>query len=349
MVENEHTSILRRMLGQQTQDVAQSPLTSSRAVRMALTKAAHDSVGLVAAVKSVDEVVLPLEEMLAGLTTGLMLIALHRNEQMAGLIAMDMQMRAAVAEMQTVGQLSDKAAEDRSATGTDKRMCDPLLRAFLTALPNAVMGTEFEGWLDGVSHHEIVPTVRNAGLVLDDREYRILSLTVDLGTAGRSGQIILVLPISILAGPPSIEVREDVDWATVFHAAVSAAPMTLNAELHRFTVPLSLADSLQVGETLALPGCTVSSVRLRASDGQLVRHAKLGQVGGKRAIRIEPETLPAMSELAAVGGVLMKQEAEAVVSPEPRASGLTDAPTGDMIGSDVGVHQAQSETGTQIS
>lgn len=300
MADNMHIDILRRMVGQRIDEVAQSPLTSSRAVRMALTKAAYDTVGLAVTVKSVEEVMQPLDEMLNGLANDLMLVDLQRQGLSAGLIALDMQMRAVVLEMQTVGQLAKQAAEDRGATGTDKRMCEPFLDAFLQALPQAVIGTEFEGWLDAVSHHRMVASPRAAGLILDDRDYRVLRLTVDLGVADREGQVLIALPLTSQREQPGVDLLEDIDWESTFRDAVCEAATVLNAELHRFKIPLSQADNLKVGDVLALDGCTVSSVRLRALDGHVAHQARLGQFGGRRAVRIEAESPPLMGELAAI-------------------------------------------------
>ena len=96
---------------------------------------------------------------------------------------------------------------------------------------------------------------------------------------------------------PVVADQVSVDWDTEFHDAVAEAPLALEAELHRFSLPLHHAHNLKVGEVLPLPGCTVSSVKLRGLDGQVVRQAKLGQSGGKRAIRIEAAPLPEMCDL----------------------------------------------------
>lgn len=294
-----HISILRRMTGQRIEEVAQSPLTSSRAVKMALTKAAQDTVGLNLSVKLVEETVQSLDQMLAGLADDLMLVELQRQGRSVGLIAFDMQMRAAVLEKQTVGQLAKQPAQERAATGTDKRMCDPLLTGFLQALPQAVVGTEFEGWLSAVSHHKMIAGSRAAGLVLDDRDYRVLRLIVDLGVADREGVVLLALPLSSNEEQPAEHVIDLVDWDTAFHDAVSGASAVFDAVLHRFTIPLSQAEMLHVGQVLPLTGCTVSSVQLIALDGRVVRQARLGQLGGKRAVRIQQAAPPQMDDLAA--------------------------------------------------
>jgi flagellar motor switch protein FliM len=277
-------------------DVVENPLTSSRAVRLALTKAANDSAGLVLTVTSVAEDVAPLDTMLDDLEDGLMLVGLHRDDRLIGLIALDMQLRAAVLEMETTGFLAGQPAVDRTPTHTDMMMCDRVLADFLTAFPQSVRGTDFEGWGDNVVHQDRIDSTRIAGLLLDDCAYRVVRMAVQMGSVDRQGLLLMALPL----GEPAIEdvpVVPDSDWGTLFPQAVQQAPTTLTALLHRFSVPLSVARGLEVGSVLALPGCSVSSVQLIAADGQKMMQAKLGQSGGMRAVRLEAAPSPDMQEL----------------------------------------------------
>jgi flagellar motor switch protein FliM len=210
-------------------------------------------------------------------------------------------LRAAVLETQTMGRLLDQPADDRAATGTDKALCDPLLTAFLAALPPAVCGTSYEGWVDDVVIGDQLADSRLAGLLLQDGDYRVLRLTVNLGAADRQGEVMLALPL-LSAHPPEAAVPPDpVDWDSAFAAVVQDAPASLTARLHRFTIPLGQAQTLRVGQVLPLPGCTVSSVRLIAPDGRMVAQAKLGQLAGHRAVRIEAEPAALMHDLVSEG------------------------------------------------
>lgn len=325
MTENTHSSILRRMTGQRATGADENPLTSSRALRLALTKAANDTVGLVLTVTSIEENVQPLDEMLAALNDSLMLIELHRDSALVGVAAFDMQLRAAILEMQTVGSLIGAPADERAATGTDKQMCEPVLENFLQALPQALHGTEFEGWLDGIGIGSQFASTRAAGLVLNDQGYRTLRLSVDLGVSDRTGMILLSVPPVPHPTHGPAQPEEDVDWGTQFQTAVSDAPASLEAILHRFHIPLAQARNLAVGQMIPLPGCTVSSIRLITADGDKVAEAKLGQVGGKRAVRIESAPMPRMGELS---GATMAPTEE-VGLPDTLAidaGGLMDAP-----------------------
>ncbi len=286
MTDSSHISILRRMAGQAVCTPPASPLTTSRAVRLALVKAATDAAGLVLRVASTADDVGRLDDLLGGLDAGLMLVGLDRHGQLVGFVAIDTQLRAAVVEVQTTGRLIDQPADDRPATGTDKALCDPLLAAFLTALPPAVIGTAYEGWVDGVTVGDRLADSRLAGLLLADGDYRVLRMSVELGTADRRGEVMLALPVQAVTPAPEAPAPM-LDWDTAFAAAVQDAPATLTARLHRFKMPLGQAQALQVGQIVPLPGCTVNSVRLISPDGRSVAQAKLGQLAGHRAVRIE--------------------------------------------------------------
>lgn len=298
MTESTHATLLRRMTRSHDADVAENPLTSSRAVRLALTKAANDTVGLILTVSSVAEDVSGLDAMLDGLPDGLMLVGLHRHDCLVGLIALDMQLRAAVLEMETMGALSSQSVDDRTPTRTDKMMCDPMIAGFLRAFPQAVRGTGFDGWGDDVTHEDRIADTRAAGLLLDDCPYRIVQMTVQLGPADRQGLLLMALPLveDLQAiTPPTVKQS---NWGVDFPKAVQDAPAAITAMLHRFKLPLATARDLQVGTILPLPGCSVTSVRLLAPDGQDVAQAKLGQSGGMRAVRLQAAPLPDLHDLA---------------------------------------------------
>jgi len=282
----------------QGQDAAVNPLTSSRAVRLALTKAANDTVGLMLSVSSIGEEVTALDDMLGMVDDGLMLVALERENMLAGLIAVDVEFRAAILEMETIGALLGRKAEQRAPTGTDKMLCEPLFETLLSAFPLALMGTPLEGWLDNVATSAKIANARAAGLVLKDCNYRIVTMNVDLGIADRTGSLMIALPLIAVPEPEVAAPPASVNWDSAFQEAVSEAPAQLDALLHRFPISLATAQGLRVGSVLNLTGCTVNSVCLLAKDGKMVAQAKLGQLAGYRAVRIQDAPAPELRELA---------------------------------------------------
>ena len=329
MTTGTQATLLRRMTRPQGQVVAENPLTSSRAVRLALTKAANDTAGLVLTVQSVAEEVTTLDDMLATLGDDLMLVGLDRDDALAGLIALDMEMRAAVLEMETMGAVLARPAETRAPTRTDQMLCDPLLRNFLVAFPGAVIGTPLEGWMDGATTGEKLDSARAAGLILTDCAYRIVRMSVDLGVADRRAMLVIVLPLVEEAAVPEVAPPPPIDWQQIFRENVHNAPASLQALLYRAPISLATAQSLQVGSVLPLLGCSVNSVRLLSPDGQVVAQAKLGQIGGYRAVRLEAAPAPQLSELGrgsapAPIGLPDVMDAEAMPPPPDMAKAAPD-------------------------
>ncbi|PRY78986.1 flagellar motor switch protein FliM [Yoonia maritima] len=297
MTDETHLSILRRMSGGGDLVVDDSPLTSSRAMRLALAKSANDAVGLILTVNTVTDDILQLDEMLNTIDDTLMLVGVNRNDRLIGVVALDMQLRAAILEMQLMGTLIPREAEQRAPTVTDKTMCGPMLAMLLSSLPGAMPAEEFAGWADNVHADALIESRREVGLMLDDCTYRVLRMNVDLGIADRQSVLTLALPCVSTEEEHATIPPEPVDWSTAFQAAVEDAPASLDALLHRFKMSLGSAQDLEVGQLIPLHGCTVGSVRLLALDGQVVANAKLGQVGGMRAVRIESEITQPMADL----------------------------------------------------
>lgn len=329
MAQTTHSKILSRMAGLNVDGGSDTPPTGSRAVRLAVTKAANDTVGLVLTVKDMAEDKLQLDDLLATLDADLMLVGLDRNKALVGMVAFDVQLRAALLELQTVGSVVPAAAESRAATGTDKTMCDSYLAALLGSLPDAMAGGDFSGWVDECVASSRIASARTAGLVLADGTYRTLRISVDLGVADREGYLLIVLPPVPNPSSETPVVKEERNWSAEFRTSVSGAPATLLAHLHSFSIPLARAQGLEVGQILPLTGCDVHSVRLLSTDGHVVAEGKLGQMSGKRAVRIQQAPAPQMGEIDGLTGASTAVDFAGLA--EADNSDLLSLPDGDMM------------------
>lgn len=287
MNEQAHISILRRMAGQAGDDAPVSPISTSRAVRLALIKAGSDSCGLVLDVASTGEEHGSLDDVLTQFDDGSLLVGLRRQDRLAGVIALDLQLRAAVLEMQIMGRVLDQRAADRAATGTDKVLCEPMLAQFIAALPAAMAGTDDMGWVADLSLADRINDRRAAGLALADGDYRVLQMQIHLGAVDRQGCLLVVLPVVTpvaVAHPPAPPPQAD--WTTAFGAAVQGSRAVLTARIALCTMTLQQAQGMQPGDVIALPDGSITAVQLIAPDGRCVSQGKLGQMTGKRAVRV---------------------------------------------------------------
>jgi flagellar motor switch protein FliM len=259
------------------------PLTPARALRHALARAAEGSIGLPLSVLGIREEEERLDDHLSSLEDGLLMLTLVDGADAAGFIALDPEARAAAIEAQTLGEVLDRPAEPRAPTAADAALVQPLLATFLREAEEAMAGTPLAGWLRAPKLGDRLTGSRDAALALADGAYRAVRLTLDLGAGSREGMLLLLhrLPPPPCAADPA----PDDPGATVAPEALRAQA-ELEAILHRLELPLAEAEALVPGQIIALPGVTVASVRLQAG-GLDLGPARLGQMSGMRAVRIE--------------------------------------------------------------
>lgn len=294
--------VLRRMVSPPPRAPEDVPITSSRAMRLAVTRAADTTHRLALSVTQLREEVLDLDTMLAGIADDFMLVGMVDDTRtLLGLAAIDAGLRSALIEIQTIGKVLTGGVDDRPPTATDAKMAEPVLAAILHHLNETAERTPLDGWGQGLAPMGRVTDTRSAGLVLPEGDYRVLRLELDLRVEGRTGALIMALPDQAKRAVPLSDKEEQGDWDTLFQKAVNAAPVSLDAELHRFQSPLEAVQGFSVGDVIPLVGCDVTSVKLRARDGRKIATARLGQAGGKRAIRVEAAVAQDLSSLSSLG------------------------------------------------
>lgn len=296
-------SVLKRLARAPLDAVSMAPVSPSKALRLAMIRAAEIKVGLLVTVLGITEEILPLDDVLHLIEDDHLLLALNGDRGLCGLAGIDLQTRAAVIEMQTTGMLRATPADPRAVTATDAAMLAPLIDGLLTDAHDTTIGTPLEGWTGSYAVGDRVINTRAAGMAMVDTTYRLVRLTLDLGAGERQGMIQIALPLN-----REMKVEEAPDaaatWSAAIAAAVGTAPAELHAVLHRMCLSLRQVDGFHVGQMLALPGITVGSIKMEAADGRVLARARLGQMTGLRAVRLQ---VPAAVEMTEVPGYAVKR------------------------------------------
>lgn len=316
-------SVLRRMVGSNAQATPEIPLTASRAMRIALGRAAQVSVGIPIGVSTVTEEHKSLDDMVATLSDDLMLMALNRGDQLYGLCGLDLSLCTTVGEVQTAGGLSPRAPKVRPMTATDLALAQPLVEWLLRELQQTTKGTVLENWCDRLAVGGRIESARRAGLDLADGTFRVMQMGLDISGGAREGSMLLALPSDVSLLPVEGAAPEITSWADRLRAAVMAAPLSFDAVLHRFPVSLQEITALQPDSLLPLRGCTVGDVQLETLDGRTFAPGRLGQVAGKIAVRLEAKALDELADMPNLSG-------GEGASPGPDMLSMSD------IGSDLG-------------
>jgi len=283
--------ILAQKLGLPPQDGDQAdakdaPASPMRQMRRALSRAADKAVNLSASVLGISQDDLEAEAMIEGGPDGWVVLGLRgaNTAGLTGLFLLDPAFRSALVEMQTMGNLLGAPDHERAVTGTDGVMCVPFADQLMKQLAEAGFGAdEFEP-----ASYDMGPIadLRSAGLVMTQGLYRCWRITVQLGGGDRQGELMIAMRPNVAAQENNDQPAQE--WSDKLRRVVGDAPAEMAAVLTKMTLPISKIEDFEVGQVLELAGTTVGSVTLVGPDGKAVATARLGQIAGKRAVRVEP-------------------------------------------------------------
>ncbi|MEL6959191.1 MAG: FliM/FliN family flagellar motor switch protein [Pseudomonadota bacterium] len=280
--------------------------TPARQMRRALGRAADKAVALSASVLGFSEDEADAEDLVVrglGGISGLeedesdspsaapdcVVMGLRSDEApgLTGLVLFDVALRSALVEVQTMGRLLPPAEEPRKVTRTDVVLCQSFAEHWIAELIEAGFDAGGAGLMDA----DLVPLddLRTAGLVLKPGAYRLWRVSVQIGGGEIQGEAMLAVRSTVT--DQQTQPSDATGWSAAMSAALGEAPADLEAVLGHLTLPLSHVDDFAVGQVVKLPGTTVGSVQIMAPGDQVVGTARLGQIAGKRAIRLEGVTL----------------------------------------------------------
>ena len=112
---------------------------------------------------------------------------------------------------------------------------------------------------------------------------------MSLGAGAKAGAIRFAAPRLV----PLLE-RQDTTMLARVRGHLPHFPVVLHAVLSRQAVDVAAVRGLQEGDVIRLPEHCLQQIRLETASGGLIRKARLGQLGGHRAVRLsEPVQTPA--------------------------------------------------------
>jgi len=276
-------SAMRRKAGVGRPPPDVQPMSPTKALRLAAAKAAEDSIGLVMQVTHVAEERSSILRLPEQLPDDALLSLLEGPDNAYGLAVFDRNVVSAVVEQQTTGKVLKLPPEERAPTATDAVMCteitDHILSLFETNVAEVADPPHVEGFRVAAQLRE----ARSISIAFEDVPYRVYRISVSLGRGVREGEILLVFPYA-RATPKPVPGAPN-NFGRDFQAVVMTSEARLDTVLHRIRLPLADVMSLEVGMVLSIPRSAVSKVELRADD-RLVSRAQLGQINGKRAVRL---------------------------------------------------------------
>ncbi len=256
------------------------------AIGKAVARAAEDMHQLAANLAGLTEIASSLADLAELPADDALILSLAAPDDRRALAIVDLQIVSGLVEHLTTGRIAAQPAAPRKPTRTDAVIvADFLDRVFaqsdgLLTAPGLASrtGYRFAGML---AEPRMIP------MALLDVEYQLCRLRLDLARGVRSGQIVLAYPV--ISAAARNENGAASEWQDMLVTAVMASPAPLRAVLHRVRVPLAQIGEWTPGHMVELPRESLATVRLEGLDGRSVASAKLGQIGGMRAVRLLSE------------------------------------------------------------
>ncbi|MEM8870286.1 MAG: FliM/FliN family flagellar motor switch protein [Pseudomonadota bacterium] len=186
----------------------------------------------------------------------------------------------------------------RSFSAIDAQLCMDVFDAILVSFSKAIeesLGVPFDTVFRIAGHKQDINTVRIAPKSAD---VMLISASLDIGEAARSGDFELIMPLSILdvvrASIMQSSVTELVSpndlWLLQMRQCAAEAEVPLHGVLHRVTMPLNHIENLSVGEVLPVPRTALTQVELTQAIGTEhesgLATGRLGSFDGEKVLKL---------------------------------------------------------------
>lgn len=283
---------------------------AERALPLAFARAARDRINLQLDMGRVLAGRMSLTELLELPPDRALIAVLEGPREALGVLILSPELLAGLIEAQTLGRVNAQPVPPRKPTRTDAAMVADLIDAALAGMEATLLADEDLVWTDGFRYASFLDDARPLGLLLEDAALKVLRAECSLDGGMRSGGLILALPAEGHGRRPQRAAKADVPEpaaALVFAAALAEQVMvsecSLQAVLHRMTIPLSAVMGLKEGELVPLPMAALDRIELLGMDGRRLGQGRLGQHRGMRAVRLQGESGEALATaLSPAGG-----------------------------------------------
>lgn len=235
-----------------------------------------------------------------------------------GLALLDQGLFGALVAQRMTGRQPASPPPSRAPSRIDAEIAGDFLNRLLSEVESvpapaggaAIRGYRFQGQL---------ADARLIRFTLAPQAHLAILAGVTFSQSKRPGQLIIVWPAPKAAlDPPD---RPDIGqgaWRSGLRAGVMQAKLPLHAVLTRIELPLDRVMHLKVGDDLTIAHSAIDTVLLNGPDGRPLARGRLGQVQGKRAVKLHQSGLPVPAHQTAT--VLPKETEPLAVETALRAS-----------------------------
>lgn len=288
MNENEHASALRRKTQVGQEQFQARAMTAARALRVSMAKVAEDEFDLAVAVIGLTETRTATKPVFEGKDDTTLLLLLETPDRGPGAALLDAALIGALVQQQTMGKVLEipEGAPARRATRTDAALVAPFLDSLFERAGPLPDTEDHVRMLTGLRFGAEITSIRLLDMALDESEYTHFSLTIDVDGGVRQGKMELLLPPLSAVDEFSSGSGGTTDDPKTLEPIVMSLTAQLRVALCRLRLPFAELAKLKPGDEIALPDGVMENSEILTVAGRKIGQGKLGQVQGRRAIRM---------------------------------------------------------------
>lgn len=277
------SDVLRRKLGTMRARKKPSGVSVEGVLRKVMPRDADVVLSLDLSLLSLVAGAQEKSELLETVTENHLVYLVEAEDGARGLVILDPGLLAGIIEVQVSGKVSASSSEPRKPTRTDGIVVADIVDKWLATAESATAEAGLEAaWpVSGFERVHGILTRREADLLLEPVEFRTIEIALSLEGGAKTGKLSLAAP----RRQGLIEGR-DSTTAARFRGHLPRLPVELHAVLVRLPLAMGQVKALRPDDVLPLPDACLQEVRLETGTGRLIRKARLGQLDGKKAVRL---------------------------------------------------------------
>ncbi|MGP1355751.1 FliM/FliN family flagellar motor switch protein [Roseicyclus sp.] len=215
-----------------------------------------------------------------------LVVVLEDRDGKRGIFALSHGAVDALIEVQTTGRVEATALPPRPSTRIDEALTRDFIDITLAAFARETDTIGDRDWADRLGYGSPIADRRQLNLLLPEHGYHVLTAALRFG-GERGGSALIAVPRTGRAPGGGTEPTEQPEtWRSGLEAALGEVELDLDAVLLRVKRPLGEVERLEPGYLIRFDPGALASVALETPSGRRVVTGRLGQVGGRRALRL---------------------------------------------------------------
>ena len=289
MPETAVQTVLRRKLAPPRSQWTPEQGDLQRLLAKTMPRDANELLGLQVALAAVEPGRKDKAQVIKWLEPHDLLFLMRSGKAPHGICAISSGLLAGLIEMQMSGHIATADPPERVPTRTDAIVASDIVDRWIASAREEAEQKDMLERLPFADYYRaaVILDSRSADLAIDPGEFRTLRLTLELAGGARSGYLSFALP-----GPAARRSAPATDTAEALRAAIVQTRASISVILARLPKTLEEVAKLSVNSVLDVPIEALRLVSLETGNGKPIAKGRLGQSGGKKAVRVLTHRVP---------------------------------------------------------